>query len=195
MPATSSPAPPASCSTRCRPRPPREQFGTFFLAGVGDVNRDRVPDIYGGDYAAADNGLASGFAGVYSGRDGTLLRSWFGAQPGAGLGPGRGAGDVDRDQRPDIAIGSYQSDEGAPDAGKIELFSGATGAKLRTITSTTAGENLGFDAVGAGDVNRDRQPDLLASAAEGDTVYMIAGIPDKPGHHPHHGPHGHHGRH
>ena len=46
-------------------------FGTFFLAGVGDVNRDRVPDIYGGDYGAADNGLASGFAGVYSGRDGT----------------------------------------------------------------------------------------------------------------------------
>ena len=89
------------------------QFGTFFLAGVGDVNRDRVPDIYGGDYAAGDNGLASGFAGVYSGRDGTLLRSWFGAEPGAGLGPGRGAGDVDRDHRPDIAIGSYQSDEGA----------------------------------------------------------------------------------
>jgi hypothetical protein len=26
-----------------------------------------------------------------------------------------------------------------------------------------------------GDVNRDRRPDLLASAANGDTVYMIAG--------------------
>ena len=33
------------------------QFGTFFVAGVGDVNRDHVPDVYGGDYAAADNGL------------------------------------------------------------------------------------------------------------------------------------------
>ena len=156
------------------PAAPR-QFGTFFLAGVGDLNHDHVPDLYGGDYAAGDGGALGGFAGVYSGRDGTLLHSWFGSEPGAGLGPGRGAGDVDRDHRPDLAIGSYQSDEGGPDAGKIELYSGATGAKLRTITSTTAGENLGFDAVGMGDVNRDRRPDLLASAAEGDTVYMIAG--------------------
>ena len=149
------------------------------------------PDIYGGDYGAVDNGPASGFAGVYSGRDGTLLRSWFGAEPGAGLGPGRGAGDVDGDHVRDLAVGSYQSDEGAPDAGKIELYSGATGAKLRTITSTTAGENLGFDAVGVGDVNRDHRPDLLASAAEGDTVYMIAGVPD---HHSHHGSGSGHGR-
>jgi hypothetical protein len=28
---------------------------------------------------------------------------------------------------------------------------------------------------GAGDVNRDHRPDLLGTAAEGDTVYMIAG--------------------
>jgi hypothetical protein len=38
-----------------------------------------------------------------------------------------------------------------------------------------AGEQLGFDAVGIGDVNRDHRPDLLASAAEGDTLYVIAG--------------------
>jgi hypothetical protein len=150
------------------------QFGTYFVAGVGDVNHDHVPDVYGADYAARDNGLSSGFAGVYSGRDGTLLHAWTGAA-GDGLGPGRGAGDMNRDHRPDLAIGSYLNSDGAANAGKIELFSGRTGAKLRTITSTTKGENLGFDAVGVGDVDRDRRIDLLASAAEGDTVYMIAG--------------------
>jgi hypothetical protein len=47
--------------------------------------------------------------------------------------------------------------------------------RLRTITSTTPGENLGFDAVGIGVVSRDHRPGLLASAAEGDTLYVIAG--------------------
>ena len=47
--------------------------------------------------------------------------------------------------------------------------------KHDTMASTTPNENLGFDAVGIGDVNRDHKPDLLASAAEGDTLYVIAG--------------------
>src|SRR4051794_215052 len=147
------------------------QFGTFFLAGVGDLDHDHVPDVYGADYAA-DAG--AGFAGVYSGRDGSLLHSWTGA-PGDGLGPGRGAGDVDHDHVNDIAVGSYTNSDGAAGAGKIEIFSGRSGRTLRTITSTTPGENLGFDTVGIGDVDRDHRPDLLASAAEGDTLYVIAG--------------------
>ena len=37
-------------------------------------------------------------------------------------------------------------------------------------------EALGwFDAVGLGDLNRDRIPDLVVSAATGETVYVIAG--------------------
>ena len=141
---------------------------------MGDLNHDHVPDLYGGDYAAGDGGALGGFAGVYSGRDGTPLHSWIGAA-GDGLGPGRGAGDINRDHVNDISVGSYTNSDGAPGAGKIQIFSGRTGRTLRTITSTTEGENLGFDAVGIGDVNRDRRPDLLASAAEGDTLYVIAG--------------------
>jgi hypothetical protein len=57
----------------------------------------------------------------------------------------------------------------------VDVHSGRTGRVLRTITSTTAGENLGFDAVGVGDVDRDHRPDLLLSAASGSTVYLIAG--------------------
>jgi hypothetical protein len=60
-------------------------------------------------------------------------------------------------------------------ASPLDIRSGRTGNVLRTITSTTAGENLGFDAVGLGDVDRDHRPDLLLSAAEGDTVYLVAG--------------------
>jgi hypothetical protein len=34
---------------------------------------------------------------------------------------------------------------------------------------------LGFDAIGLGDVNRDRRIDLLLSAAGGSSVYLVAG--------------------
>ena len=83
----------------------------------------------------------------------------------AGTGPGREAGDVDHDRRVDLAVGSYTASYGAPGAGRVEVHSGRSGGVLRTITSTTAGENLGFDAVGVGDVDRDHEPDLLVSAA------------------------------
>jgi len=36
-------------------------------------------------------------------------------------------------------------------------------------------ENLGFDAVGIGDVDDDGTPDALVSAATGDHVYIVAG--------------------
>jgi hypothetical protein len=49
------------------------------------------------------------------------------------------------------------------------------GSLIRRITSTTAFENLGFDAVGVGDLDDDGVPDLLISAASGDRVYVVAG--------------------
>jgi len=144
-------------------------FGDFFVAGVGRVDRDLFPDFYVGDYGASGG---NGWAGVYSGRDGSLIWGWPGG-PGDGRGPGREAGDVDRDGRIDLAVGDYTA--GATGAGRVNVFSGATGRVLRTITSTTAGENLGFDAVGVGDTNRDGEPDLLLSAASGASVYLVAG--------------------
>ncbi len=160
------------------PSPKGVQFGSFFVAGVGDVNRDRVPDIYAADYSDRTNGVEAGRAAVYSGRDGSELLSWLGHE-NDGLGPGRGAGDVNHDGRPDVIVGSYTASDGAPLAGKVQIFSGADGSVLRTFTSTTAGENLGFDAVGIGDVNHDHVPDALLAAATGDHVYIVAGSKQK----------------
>ena len=142
-------------------------LGWFFVAGVDDVNGDRTPDIYAADFSDVTLGPGTGRAGVYSGRDGTELLSWTGSAAGEGMGPGREAGDVNRDRRPDLAVGSYTSSDGAAQAGQIEIYSGRDGSLLRRITSLTPNENFGFDAVGLGDVDRDGRPDLLASAANG----------------------------
>jgi hypothetical protein len=147
------------------------RFGQFFVAGVGRVDGDHIPDLYVGDWAGQGG---NGFAGVYSGRDGSLIHGWPG-EPGDGTGPGREAGDVNRDGRVDLAVGSFLASDGAPAAGRVDVHSGRTGDVLRTITSTTENENLGFDAVGVGDTNHDGRIDLLLSAAEGDTVYLVAG--------------------
>ena len=160
--------------------PNGNSFGSFFVAGVSDVNRDGTPDIYAADYADTTNGgdlqtTQSGRAAVYSGRDGHELLSWVGPSADAGLGPGRGAGDVNHDGHEDLIVGSYSSNAGASNAGRVQIFSGKDGSVLRTITSTTPNEQFGFDAVGIGDVNRDGIPDALVAAASGDHVYVIAG--------------------
>jgi len=146
-------------------------YGQFFVDGVGDVNNDGTPDLYVGDYAASGG---RGRAYVHSGIDGSVLHIFEG-DPGDGLGPGRGTGDVDGDGFADLIIGHYTNDSGGTNAGRVTIRSGRTGRILRTITSTTPLEALGFDAVGVGDVNGDGFIDYLLSASSGSNVYVIAG--------------------
>ncbi len=63
----------------------------------------------------------------------------------------------------DIFVAGWLSSEGAAQAGKAYLFSGVSGTLLRTLTSFTSGENLGFDTVSIGDVDADGIPDYLLS--------------------------------
>ena len=86
--------------------PSGRTLGTFFVAGVGDVDGDGVPDVYAADYADRSLGPGTGRSALYSGADGHELHSFTGAAAGAGLGPGREAGDLDGDGRNELAIGS-----------------------------------------------------------------------------------------
>ncbi len=149
-------------------------FGTFFVAGLGDVDGDGGRDLFVGDYGDTTNGGASGKAYIYSGASGAIVRTFIGPFA-SGLGPGRGAGDVNRDGREDVILGLYTSALGGANAGRIEVRSGADGSLLRSFTHTVAGSQLGFDAVGVGDVNGDCAVDFLCSAANGNLVYVIAG--------------------
>jgi hypothetical protein len=152
-----------------------QDLGSFFVGGLDDLDGDGTGDVYVGDYVDSANGGQSGAATVVSGVDGTRIYGWRGPRPKEGMGPGREAGDIDGDGTQDVAVGSYLSSSGAKLAGRVDIFSGATGAAIASITSTRIGENLGFDVVGLGDTNGDGTPDLLVSAATGHNVYVISG--------------------
>jgi hypothetical protein len=150
-------------------------FGSFFVAGLDDLDGDGTPDVYAADYADKANGGQSGRASVLSGANGSLIYTWTGSRPKEGTGPGREAGDIDGDGTQDVAVGSYLSSRGARLAGRVDVFSGADGTLIGSVTSRTLGENLGFDTVGLGDVDGDGRDDLMVSAATGRSVYIISG--------------------
>ncbi|MEZ4359738.1 MAG: hypothetical protein R3B48_06120 [Kofleriaceae bacterium] len=156
------------------PDPTAGAFGDFFVHDAGDVDRDGRRDILVGDYADNEAGAGAGKAYVYSGRTGDPLWVLQGATAGDGFGIGRGIGDVNHDHHADLFLASYNSSAGAPSGGKLYLYSGKDGRALRTMTGSVAGAQLGFDAVGLGDVNRDRRTDLLVTGV--DVAHVVAGI-------------------
>jgi hypothetical protein len=150
------------------PGPTGAELGGFFVSSAGDVDKDGVNDIYAGDYGDTpdDAGGTGGHAYVWSGKTGTILHDLPAQTPAEGFGIGRGAaGDVDYDGYGDLVIGAYTNSSAAPQAGRTYLFSGKTGAILRTMTSSIAGEGSGYDAAGIGDVNGDGAIDFLITAA------------------------------
>ncbi|MFG0304753.1 MAG: FG-GAP-like repeat-containing protein [Phycisphaerales bacterium JB040] len=145
-------------------------FGQFFVGGVGDLTGDGVPDVYVGDYAASR-------AYVFSGADGSIHLNIAGGT-GSGLGCGRGLyADADGDGVDDLCIGAYTDSTGGGSAGQVRLYSGADGSLIRVVSSNTGGTQLGFDAVGIGDVNGDGAPDFVGAASPANTVHIIAGLP------------------
>ncbi|HEV8198169.1 MAG TPA: FG-GAP-like repeat-containing protein [Gemmatimonadales bacterium] len=158
-------------------------LGGGFVSVVGDVNGDKVLDIYASDFPNAAKGASTGRVYVHSGADGHRLYTLTGEGPGDGFGIGSAeAGDVNRDGYDDLLIGAWQFSGVAPSGGKIYLYSGKDGTILRTITGRIPGETLGFDATGVGDVDGDGIPDLLVTSSwsningfRSGRMYLISG--------------------
>jgi hypothetical protein len=137
----------------------------FAVAAVGDVNGDGRED-----YAAGEPGSDGGFTdgggfAVYSGATGNFLYERFGPKAGARLGEVlAGLGDVNGDGFGDFLAGapSWDGPLGPlnPDRGYVALYSGKTGAILRSWTGAHDGDRLGASLAGLPDLNADGRPEF-----------------------------------
>jgi uncharacterized repeat protein (TIGR01451 family) len=155
------------------------QFG-YSVAAAGDVDGDGFADVIVGapyyDSGEADEGVAFVFLGGDSGivgtGPGTAHTTIESNQAGANLGISvSGAGDVNGDGWADIIVGAPSFDSGEIDEGAAFVFLGSSTGIVGTgpstahahIESNQAGAEFGASVSGAGDVNGDGYPDIIAS--------------------------------
>jgi hypothetical protein len=138
----------------------------MFVSFLGDVDGDGANDIYLSDWENGAKGTATGRIYVHSGKSEKRLLELTGEKPGDGFGIGTAdVGDVDGDGRADLLIGAWQNAEGARSGGKCYLYSGASGALVRSWVCTVPNETFGFDTTGMGDVDGDGVTDYLITNA------------------------------
>ncbi|QDU65030.1 integrin alpha [Engelhardtia mirabilis] len=145
-----------------------EKFGES-LVGVGDIDGDLIGDLLVGSPDHDGAGTSYGRADLFSGADGSVIRSFFGTDNFHGMGSAVGApGDVNGDGVPDLLITAGGESQSPAWGGIARLYSGADGSELLRFdngtTTSDIAEGFGDHVTGGGDLDGDGVPDLLISA-------------------------------
>lgn len=149
------------------PDPPQafETFGQG-VGNPGDVNGDGADDLVIGAASHINADGTTGAAYLADGKTGNVLRTLPSQGGGFGLmvGDGIAPGDVSGDGVPDLYVGAPGQTVGGASVGAGYLLSGATGALLRTLSDPAPIDqgSFGYAYAGAGDLNGDGTPDILA---------------------------------
>jgi hypothetical protein len=154
--------------------PPVSSFGVA-VSGVPDADGDGLSDLLIGAFNEGVDPERDGRAYLFSGGTGRLLHALRSPAPEGQGYFGRsvaGVPDVDGDGHGDLLVGTHEvkaidGPYGATgDAGRVYLFSGATGEGLATLTSPNAEAwgYFGWAVGGLSDVDGDGRGDLLVGA-------------------------------
>ncbi|MFN3242649.1 MAG: hypothetical protein ACE37K_14190 [Planctomycetota bacterium] len=151
-----------------------EQMGTAVVA-LGDLDDDGVGEFAIGRPRARFGNTVVGAASIYSGATGQPLRHHFGVTWGDRFGAAIArVPDTDGDGVDDYAIGApaVTVAAGPVNAGRVSVYSGATGAHRYSIDGTMRNGTFGAALAGSDDLDGDGRGELLIGAP-GETASLL----------------------
>jgi hypothetical protein len=138
-----------------------DRFGSA-VACIDDADGDGLDDFVAGSPGFDFNGSDTGGVSAYSGANGLIMYSAIGPKAGSNFGAAvAGGGDLNGDGRGDFIVGapSWDSVSAIENQGWFGVYSGNSGAQLKSSIGSTFSAAMGSAVAFVGDLNADGRVD------------------------------------